>query len=128
MNTDNPEEKAIITYVAKYYEYFTSTHLKKGPGSVPAKRVGNVLNRLIDEDKRLERYEWSADELLKWIREKTDMLNERDLPNTVAGVQALQKAFHHFRNVEKPPKCVHRPHTRRHPIVACIVHVQYSFF
>lgn len=100
VNTDNPDERSIITYVATYYHYFS--RLKSG--TVQAKRVARVINEQIELAKEMERYEWNAAELLKWIREKIRLLDEREFPNRVAGVQSLLATFASYRTTEKPPK------------------------
>lgn len=49
-------------------------------------------------------YERLTTNLLSWIRQKTLELEERDLPNSLEGIQRKLLSFKEYRTIEKPPK------------------------
>ncbi|XP_051977806.1 spectrin beta chain, non-erythrocytic 1-like isoform X1 [Xyrauchen texanus] len=100
VNVDQPDEKSIITYVATYYHYFS----KMKALAVEGKRVGKVLDYAIEADQLIEKYETLASELLQWIEQTIVTLNDRQLANSLSGVQNQLQAFNTYRTVEKPPK------------------------
>ncbi|KAJ8372951.1 hypothetical protein AAFF_G00272750 [Aldrovandia affinis] len=100
VNVDQPDEKSIITYVATYYHYFS----KMKALAVEGKRIGKVLDYAIEADQLIERYESLASELLQWIELTILTLNDRQLNNSLSGVQNQLQAFNTYRTVEKPPK------------------------
>ncbi|XP_016897058.2 spectrin family protein isoform X2 [Cynoglossus semilaevis] len=100
VNVDHPDEKSIITYVATYYHYFS----KMKALAVEGKRIGKVLDYAIEADQLIEKYETLASELLQWIEQTIGTLNDRQLANSLSGVQNQLQAFNSYRTVEKPPK------------------------
>ncbi|XP_063058796.1 spectrin family protein [Engraulis encrasicolus] len=100
VNVDQPDEKSIITYVATYYHYFS----KMKALAVEGKRIGKVLDYAIEADKLIDKYESLASELLEWIEQTIVTLNDRQLANSLNGVQNQLQAFNTYRTVEKPPK------------------------
>ncbi|XP_056140179.1 spectrin family protein isoform X2 [Lampris incognitus] len=100
VNVDQPDEKSIITYVATYYHYFS----KMKALAVEGKRIGKVLDYAIEADQLIEKYETLASELLQWIEQTILTLNDRQLANSLSGVQNQLQAFNSYRTVEKPPK------------------------
>ncbi|XP_031427906.1 spectrin family protein isoform X3 [Clupea harengus] len=100
VNVDQPDEKSIITYVATYYHYFS----KMKALAVEGKRIGKVLDYAIEADQLIEKYESLASELLQWIQQTIATLNDRQLANSLNGVQNQLQAFNTYRTVEKPPK------------------------
>ncbi|XP_066515119.1 spectrin family protein isoform X2 [Hoplias malabaricus] len=100
VNVDQPDEKSIITYVATYYHYFS----KMKALAVEGKRIGKVLDYAIEADQLIEKYETLASELLQWIEQTIVTLNDRQLANSLSGVQNQLQAFNTYRTVEKPPK------------------------
>ncbi|XP_064206241.1 spectrin beta chain, non-erythrocytic 1-like isoform X1 [Anguilla rostrata] len=100
VNVDHPDEKSIITYVATYYHYFS----KMKALAVEGKRIGKVLDYAIEADQLIEKYETLASELLQWIEQTIFTLNDRQLANSLSGVQNQLQAFNTYRTVEKPPK------------------------
>ncbi|KAJ8405208.1 hypothetical protein AAFF_G00321990 [Aldrovandia affinis] len=100
VNVDQPDEKSIITYVATYYHYFS----KMKALAVEGKRIGKVLDYAIEADQLIDKYETLASELLQWIEQTILTLNDRQLANSLSGVQNQLQAFNTYRTVEKPPK------------------------
>ncbi|CAK6449781.1 unnamed protein product [Pipistrellus nathusii] len=100
VNVDQPDEKSIITYVATYYHYFS----KMKALAVEGKRIGKVLDHAMEAERLVEKYESLASELLQWIEQTIVTLNDRQLANSLSGVQNQLQAFNSYRTVEKPPK------------------------
>uniref|UniRef100_A0A1I8GU15 Spectrin beta chain n=1 Tax=Macrostomum lignano TaxID=282301 RepID=A0A1I8GU15_9PLAT len=100
VNVDQPDEKSIMTYVVSYYHYFS----KAKSESVSAKRLSRVLQQAQDISELIGQYEQLSTSLIKWIEQTIELLNDRQLANSVAGVQTQLQAFGTYRAVEKPPK------------------------
>lgn len=59
---------------------------------------------MIEVDKAKGDYETFTTDLLEWINEKIKILEDRNFPNVVHGIQALMTEFKKYRTEEKPPK------------------------
>jgi len=55
-------------------------------------------------DKLVEEYEGFTSDLLRWIENAIEALNDREFSNSLRGVQEQLAQFNTYRNVEKPPK------------------------
>nr|CAB3266546.1 spectrin beta chain, non-erythrocytic 1-like [Phallusia mammillata] len=97
---ERPDEKSIITYVVTYYHYFS----KMKAIAVEGKRIGKVLDNALESNKMVEKYETLASDLLEWIEQTIEILNDRTFANSLAGVSAQLAAFNNYRTVEKPGK------------------------
>uniref|UniRef100_A0A1Y9H0U3 Spectrin beta chain n=2 Tax=Anopheles dirus TaxID=7168 RepID=A0A1Y9H0U3_9DIPT len=100
IDTARPDEKSILTYVASYYHTFARMKSEQKGG----KRIANIVNKLMDADKKKMQFEQLITNLLSWIRAKTIELEKRNFPNSVEGIQGELLAFKEYRTVEKPPK------------------------
>ncbi|XP_035773613.1 spectrin beta chain, non-erythrocytic 1-like isoform X5 [Anopheles albimanus] len=100
IDTARPDEKSILTYVASYYHTFARMKSEQKGG----KRIANIVNKLMDADKKKMQFEHLITNLLSWIRAKTAELEKRNFPNSVEGIQGELLAFKEYRTVEKPPK------------------------
>ncbi|XP_058824690.1 spectrin beta chain, non-erythrocytic 1 isoform X6 [Topomyia yanbarensis] len=100
IDTTRPDEKSILTYVASYYHTFARMKNEQKGG----KRIANIVNKLMDADKKKVQFENLITDLLSWIRTKTVALEKRNFPNSVEGIQRELLAFKEYRTVEKPPK------------------------
>lgn len=91
----DPDEKSIITYVVTYYHYFN----KMKQETIQGKRIGKVrielrttvsscddllitrwfkvINELMENEKMINRYETVSTDLLEWIKQKIEILNDR---------------------------------------------------
>ncbi|XP_043930077.1 spectrin beta chain, erythrocytic-like isoform X2 [Protopterus annectens] len=98
--TENPDEKSIITYVVAFYHYFS----KMKALAVEGKRIGKVLDRSVETEKMIGKYETLASDLLTWIEQTIIILNSRKLANSLTGVQQQLQAFNTYHTVDKPPK------------------------
>lgn len=58
----------------------------------------------MDADRKKMHYERLTTNLLSWIRQKTIELEQRNLPNSLEGIQRELLAFKEYRTIEKPPK------------------------
>ena len=60
---------------------------------------------MIQEGEDLERdFDVMMDDLMAWMKAKIAELTQRNLPNTLEGIQQLMTAFTRYRTEEKPPK------------------------
>ncbi|XP_033210984.1 spectrin beta chain, non-erythrocytic 1 isoform X3 [Belonocnema kinseyi] len=100
IDTARPDEKSVITYVASYYHTFAKlkNEIKSG------KRIANIVGQMMDADKMKVHYEKLTSDLLEWIKLKIRVLENRDFPNSLEGIQRELLAFKQYRTVEKPPK------------------------
>ncbi|XP_075892697.1 spectrin beta chain, non-erythrocytic 4 [Nelusetta ayraudi] len=100
VNTENPDEKSIITYVVSYYHYFS----KMKALIVEGKRVGKVLDNCVEAEKIVNRYEALASELLDWIEKTIAVISNQKFANSLTGVQQQLQAFTTYCTIEKPIK------------------------
>lgn len=59
---------------------------------------------MMDADKMKVNYERINTNLLEWIRAKVIELEDRNIPNSLEGIQKELLRFKQYRTVEKPPK------------------------
>ncbi|VDN23957.1 unnamed protein product [Gongylonema pulchrum] len=102
VNVDIPDEKSIITYVVTYYHYFN----KMKQETIQGKRIGKVVNELMENERMINEYERLSSDLLEWIRQTIESLNARHFVNSLSGVQKQLAEFNNYRTQEKPPKLV----------------------
>uniref|UniRef100_A0A3Q2PWL0 Spectrin beta chain n=1 Tax=Fundulus heteroclitus TaxID=8078 RepID=A0A3Q2PWL0_FUNHE len=100
VNTENPDEKSIITYVVSYYHYFS----KMKALIVEGKRVGKVLDNCIETETIVNRYDALASELLDWIEKTIAIISNQKFANSLTGVQQQLQAFTTYCTIEKPIK------------------------
>lgn len=91
MDTNEPDEKSLITYISSLYDVFPE------PPS---------LHPLYDMDsqRRVHEYKELAQQLLYWCREKTSLLQERTFPQSLIELKRLASDLNRFRNEEVPPR------------------------
>lgn len=76
----------------------------RGPWTEPHVTVSQVLDHAMEAERLVEKYESLASELLQWIEQTIVTLNDRQLANSLSGVQNQLQSFNSYRTVEKPPK------------------------
>ncbi|XP_028921012.1 spectrin beta chain, non-erythrocytic 4 isoform X2 [Ornithorhynchus anatinus] len=100
VNMETPDEKSIITYVVSFYHYFS----KMKALAVEGKRIGKVLDQVLEIGKIIERYEELAGELLAWIERTVGLISNQKFANSLSGVQQQLQAFTAYCTLEKPVK------------------------
>lgn len=100
IDTQRPDEKSILTYVASYYHTFARMKTEQKSG----KRIANIIGKLMDTDRKKLQYEALTTALLTWVRQKTSILEQRHFPNSLEGIQQELLDFKEYRTIEKPPK------------------------
>ena len=63
-----------------------------------------VINQCLENNQMINDYETLTSDLLEWIKNTIEVLNERDFANSLQGVQQQLTTFNTYRTVEKPPK------------------------
>lgn len=63
-----------------------------------------VVNELMENEKLVGEYERLSSDLLEWIRQTIETLNDRRFVNSLSGVQKQLAEFNSYRTKEKPPK------------------------
>lgn len=63
-----------------------------------------IVGQMMDADKKKVHYENLTTDLLDWIRLKIVLLEDRNFPNSLEGIQKQLLHFKQYRTVEKPPK------------------------
>jgi len=104
VDTDNPDDKSIITYVVTYYHYFSKLKAE----TVQGKRIAKVVGQAMENDKLIDEYEKMTSDLLEWIDQTINRLDERVFTNSLNGVLQQLNEFNQYRNVDKPPKFVEK--------------------
>lgn len=69
-----------------------------------ANRICKVLRVNQDNERLMEEYEYSAGDLLNWIKQTTPWLENRTTDNTLPGAQRKLEEFRQYRQKEKPPR------------------------
>ncbi|XP_076250387.1 spectrin beta chain, non-erythrocytic 5 kst isoform X4 [Rhynchophorus ferrugineus] len=100
VDTNRPDEKSIMTYVASYYHTFARMKNEEKSG----RRIAKIIGQMAQADKMKINYDRLTTDLLNWINAKIVQLEDRKFPNSLEGIQSLLLAFGQYRTQEKPPK------------------------
>jgi len=95
-----PDERSIITYVSLYYHVFASSQRAETAG----RRVAKVIDFAEANDALKNDYNNRAGNLVDWIRQSLEQLNDRSFANTLDGIQNQISEFNHWKTSEKPHK------------------------
>ena len=63
-----------------------------------------IVGSMLELEKMVDDYEALTSVLLEWIKTKITILNSRNFPNSLEGIQKELITFKEYRTVEKPPK------------------------
>lgn len=63
-----------------------------------------IVGQLVNAEQSRKDYANISNDLLAWIRQKIQELNDRRFPNSLKGIQEEMLRFKQYRTVEKPPK------------------------
>ena len=66
--------------------------------------MANLVGEIADVSRMEAEYEALVTTLLDWIDKSIIRLDNRDFPESVAGVRKLQTEFKAYRETEKPPR------------------------
>lgn len=91
VDTHNPDEKSLITYISSLHEVF--------PEPPP-------IHPLFDSaaQQRVQEYREIASALHMWIREKYSLMQDRSFPTTLIEMKKLAAESSRFRTDEIPPR------------------------
>merc|ERR1711899_391700 len=91
VDTPEPDEKSIITYVSQLYDVF------------PEPPAGHPLFD-VEAQKRLQQFRDLASSLHQWIKEQTVVMQDRNFPNTLIEMKRLAEDSQRFRVEDVPPR------------------------
>jgi actinin alpha len=105
-----PDEKSVMTYVAKYWKYFAASDKTEKAGRLIGKHLSKRQREL---DNLIHDYQGRAEDLLNWIDSAAAQHNVEGDRNQIFGnslEKALQKSseFKIFKENEKPPRGAER--------------------
>lgn len=91
MDTHEPDEKSLITYISSLYDVFP---------------IPPAIHPLYDLEaqQRTQEYRELASSLHLWMREKQSVMQDRSFPNTVIELKKLCAESARFRTEEVPPR------------------------
>ena len=91
VDTPEPDEKSIITYVSQLYDVF------------PEPPPGHPLFDA-EGQKKLQQYRELASSLNQWIRESIAIMQDRNFPNTLSEMRRVAEESQRFPQQEVPPR------------------------
>merc|ERR1712061_37129 len=91
VDTPEPDEKSIITYVSQLYDVF------------PEPPPGHPLFDA-EGQKKMQQYRELASSLNQWIREHIAIMQDRNFPNTLSGMRRVFEESQRFPQQDVPPR------------------------
>lgn len=101
VDVPKPDERSVLTYVSSYYHTYSRLN-KENKG---AKRIVNIISKIKSVDDEQNNFELTTEELIQWIKKKTEEMQNRDFPNNVEGIQKCLKELNIYFVKEKPKRC-----------------------
>ncbi|KAJ6236377.1 alpha-actinin [Anaeramoeba flamelloides] len=95
-----PDERAVMTYLAEYFKYFSKGQKAENAG----RRIGKVAALTREINEMIDEFEKRAGPLKEWIEKKNEEIPNYEFDNTLEGVEKLIDELNDFKNNEKPPK------------------------
>ncbi|KAJ6234733.1 alpha-actinin [Anaeramoeba flamelloides] len=95
-----PDERAVMTYLAEYFKYFSKGQKAENAG----RRIGKVAALTREINEMIDEFEKMAGPLKEWIEKKNEEIPNYKFDNTLEGVEKLIDELNDFKNNEKPPK------------------------
>lgn len=91
MDTKEPDEKSLITYISSIYDVFPEP-----PSMHPLYDM--------DSQRKVHDYKELASQFIYWCKEKTSLLQDRAFPTSLVELKRLLNDLNRFRAEEIPPK------------------------
>merc|ERR1711971_510814 len=91
VDTPEPDEKSIITYVSQLYDVF--------PDPPPGHPLFDA-----EAQRKFEQFKELASSLHMWIREHITIMQDRNFPNTLIEMKRLLEESNRFRQEDIPPR------------------------
>jgi len=97
-----PDERSIMTYVSEYFHCFAAQGLKE----LAARRVKKFAQFNKSMEDMQDDYQNQARELLQWISDIIQLLNDRNFEDTSEAAKELFNAHRAYLSAEKPVRCL----------------------
>ena len=110
VNCIKPDERSVMTYVAKYYKCFASFN----QAETAAKKIATVLETNREHERLIAQYETMATDLLAWIEQTIAWLADRPAIHDVQTCTDKIETINKFRSEELPTKLEERAVLEEH--------------
>jgi len=98
MDVERPDDKSVMTYISEFYHKFTSQNQKE----VAARRIQKFAAYNQSVDTLENNYINNAQQLLDWISNQVQLLNDRSFPEGLDETQQLIATHKNYKVSEKP--------------------------
>lgn len=100
LDVPKPDERSVMTYVAAYFHVFSASQ----KAETAAKRVAKVLEFAEQNNLAKSDYEKRAQELVDWINQTIETIDDRNFGDSLDTIQQQLDAFRDYKTNEKPPR------------------------